>query len=812
MITAVGSWPLAKHEINCLELPLIEHTRGPDLDRLPCVLSDNAFDWVVITSPEAGSVFLEAWRAAGMPHVRIGVVGSGTASIFKEALQSSNQSLNIAFAPSKATGKVLATELPKIRNKSTVLYPASAKASNEIEEGLSNRGFEVTRMNTYTTIPVQHVDHMVLKQALAAPVVTVASPSAIRAWKNLLSDSDWRNSVACIGETTAAMARGLGFRNVYYPTQPGLEGWVESILEALASYDELLRMKYQTKECQELWKINKNLEHISSSHLEKYVQLMGSTIINGNKIYPKERNIRKNDKHEVAHSVFVNDVDRLKKKLRHEENIHRALERAFNRPLGALPRLPPYLPPYILGLLAEVAVLEEEIVRLEEQVLHFRQDLYQEAVYMSSSKMKLELSAPVNNSCPNDSPKLDKLKSLSQTLDNAAKSTTRPITTLPEDRQRKENQSCSSKSNKQKLSMCKGQTTKIPMKKLRIDNKSLQKRWDPPKKQQELRLNDQPTAEERNHNLQETLSGDESPNVISENILKCLSSILLRMSIAKGPGSAESKSCIEGTEFWDPYGILEFGNRDIGPYKQLRATEATSFNPKRTAKSLFLLHRLKLLLRKLACVNIENLNHQEKLAFWINIYNSCMMNAFIENGIPESPEIFVGLMKKATINVGGHLLSATAIEHCILRLPYHWKFSLSKEVKNHEMAVRSRYGLELSEPLVTFALSCGTWSSPAVRVYTASQVENELEVAKREYLQAAVGISTSKFVIPKILDWYLLDFSKDLESLLDWICLQLPSELGKDGFKFLEKRKTEPLSQYVQIMPYEFSFRYLLYK
>lgn len=40
-------------------------------------------------------------------------------------------------------------------------------------------------------------------------------------------------------------------------------------------------------------------------------------------------------------------VDKLKKKLRHEENVHRALERAFTRPLGALPRLPPYLPPYV---------------------------------------------------------------------------------------------------------------------------------------------------------------------------------------------------------------------------------------------------------------------------------------------------------------------------------------------------------------------------------------------------------------------------------------------------------------------------------
>ncbi|RYQ79497.1 hypothetical protein S245_012390 [Arachis hypogaea] len=120
-------------------------------------------------------------RAAGMPHVKIGVVGTGTASIFKEAMQSSKELLDVAFAPSKATGKVSATKLPKIGNKTTVLYPASEKASNEIEEGLSKRGFEVIRMNTYTMVPVQNVDEMVLKQALASPVVTVASPSAIRA-------------------------------------------------------------------------------------------------------------------------------------------------------------------------------------------------------------------------------------------------------------------------------------------------------------------------------------------------------------------------------------------------------------------------------------------------------------------------------------------------------------------------------------------------------------------------------------------------------------------------------------------------------
>lgn len=49
--------------------------------------------------------------------------------LFKASNFESDSLWDLIFS---ATGKVLATELPKIGNKSTVLYPASAKASNEI--------------------------------------------------------------------------------------------------------------------------------------------------------------------------------------------------------------------------------------------------------------------------------------------------------------------------------------------------------------------------------------------------------------------------------------------------------------------------------------------------------------------------------------------------------------------------------------------------------------------------------------------------------------------------------------------------------
>ncbi|KAL6995563.1 hypothetical protein U1Q18_005697 [Sarracenia purpurea var. burkii] len=496
------------------------------------------------------------------------------------------------------------------------------------------------------------------------------------------------------------------------------------------------------------------------------------------------------------------DIDKLKKKLMHEENLHRALERAFTRPLGALPRLPPYLPPNTLELLAEVAVLEEEVVRLEERVLHFRQGLYQEAVYISSSKRNMENSADLHGPYPVKNFKKKQSKVSVQCENN--------------DGQKQENPSATYSAKNKMPANLRVRTIKNPIKRPPIENRPPERRLDPQKLELECRVKDHKIAE-ATICQDGRLSGDENPNKISENILKCLSSIFLRMNTSNNRATSDklaSISALTSTEFKDPYGVCsEFGNRDIGPYKHLFAIQATSINSNRTPNSTFLVRRLKLLLGKLASVNLKDLTHQEKLAFWINMYNSCMMNAFLEHGIPESPEMVIELMQEATINVGGQLLNAITIEHFILRLPYHSKYTFAKDARNSEMTARSAFALELSEPLVTFALSCGSWSSPAVRVYTAPQIENELEVAKREYLQAAIGISTrTKLLgIPKLLDWYLLDFAKDLESFLDWICLQLPSELGKEAIKCLERGKGEPLSQIVRVMPYEFNFRYLLH-
>ncbi|RVX13873.1 hypothetical protein CK203_010197 [Vitis vinifera] len=146
--------------------------------------------------------------------------------------------------------------------------------------------------------------------------------------------------------------------------------------------------------------------------------------------------------------------------------------------------------------------------------------------------------------------------------------------------------------------------------------------------------------------------------------------------------------------------------------------------------------------------------------------------AFLQHGLPSTQEKLLGLLNKAVLNVGGIVLNALAIEHFILRHPCESKHGPMDE---KEILLRHAYGLGYPEPNVTFALCRGSWSSPALRIYTPDDVVNELGRAKLEYLEASVGFTNKKKVmVPKLLQWHMRDFADDMESLLEWIYSQLP--------------------------------------
>ncbi|KAL9190780.1 hypothetical protein ACHAXT_000486 [Thalassiosira profunda] len=222
--------------VQIYELPCIEHADCPDTDKLAPTLASSQFDYVAITSPEAAKVMASAWIEAGRPKLgNVAAVGKAT----QEAL--TQYGIEVAFVPSKATAATLVKELPPsdtavdAGRATTLLYPASAKAQETLQKGLEKRGFDVTRLNTYDTVPASWSDEQI-SLAQSATIACFASPSAVKAWlKNTAELQTPRALACCIGETSASACRENQWEesNIFYPEKPGVDGWANAVAEAL---------------------------------------------------------------------------------------------------------------------------------------------------------------------------------------------------------------------------------------------------------------------------------------------------------------------------------------------------------------------------------------------------------------------------------------------------------------------------------------------------------------------------------------------------------------------------------------------------
>jgi hypothetical protein len=100
--------------------------------------------------------------------------------------------------------------------------------------------------------------------------------------------------------------------------------------------------------------------------------------------------------------------------------------------------------------------------------------------------------------------------------------------------------------------------------------------------------------------------GSSAPNRLSEELLSCLLTIFSQMGSPAAPAAggqqdeeqqplspSVSGSSSEDAYPQDPYGILELGSRDVGPYRRLHVIDAASFDRNALAGSTLLARRLK---------------------------------------------------------------------------------------------------------------------------------------------------------------------------------------------------------------------------
>ncbi|CAA3014885.1 Hypothetical predicted protein [Olea europaea subsp. europaea] len=583
------------------------------------------------------------------------------------------------------------------------------------------------------------------------------------------------------------------------------------------------------------------------------------------------------------------EVSVLHKMLAHEQKVHEFLQQLQNRQDGSSLSIPNYLPPKVKELLAELAMVENEIVRLESQISQLQSEVKNEKE--SNSKQWQQNGTPKNNN-ENTSRHRSNEKTMFEAkglhfISKAIKGDYNLSDFRINDKGTNPKGLSDHKENnfhdeigifREKVSKRSGM--------LKAASPFRDMRHPTPRKDRNLEI----PADILQKVMSTPIHSEEQsihkwpPNKLSENIMKCLIFIFVRLlrtsrameleksgQIARSTNfslsfraetSLNSKTSLmfqKDSRQQDPYGIFdseESITRDIGPYKNLVRFTSSSMDPKciQNSNSVPLFQKLKVLMNGLQKVDLRFLSHQQKLAFWINMYNASIMHVyrlltlflllfyyililhfwiidilkcvnvifcfqgFLQYGIPSSstPEKLFKLIHKATLNIAGNIINAQAIEHFILRKlePSLLKQITGKgEKDNKEAIVGELYGLQSPDPNVIFALCCGTRSSPAVKIYTAEGVVGELERSKLEYLQASIVVtSTKRIALPELLLGNMQDFSRDVDSLMEWVCEQLPTSgsLRKsivDCFRGLHGGKASGI---VEKIPYEYEFQYLL--
>ncbi|XP_020248862.1 uncharacterized protein LOC109826268 [Asparagus officinalis] len=308
------------------------------------------------------------------------------------------------------------------------------------------------------------------------------------------------------------------------------------------------------------------------------------------------------------------------------------------------------------------------------------------------------------------------------------------------------------------------------------------------------------------------------PSKLSEELVGCMAAIYCFIG-SKGSANSEASN----------FPFLSRSSTSIVPPRQghgepreLVEVTSISMDKNHFSSASCAISNYRLLVEQLERVDASALENNVKLAFWINVYNCLIMHAYLSYGIPHSSLRRMALFNKAAYNIGGHTISANAIENSVLccRTPRIGRWfetmittAMRKKYGEEKQVTNSKIALVACQPLVLFALCNGAASDPMLRVYTAKNVIEDLEKAKKEFLQTNVIVKKSKKIyLPKILERYAKETSLNFDDLLKWVTQNLDKKTQEAVEKCSDCSNKRKPSQIVDFLPYNTRFRYVFEK
>ncbi|XP_052461463.1 uncharacterized protein LOC128019508 isoform X1 [Carassius gibelio] len=202
-------------------------------------------------------------------------------------------------------------------------------------------------------------------------------------------------------------------------------------------------------------------------------------------------------------------------------------------------------------------------------------------------------------------------------------------------------------------------------------------------------------------------------------------------------------------------------------------------------------------------VDLLSLSREEKLAFFINIYNALVIHGNLRLGFPKNIWQRYRFFNYVSYFIGGEVYTLQDIENGVLRGNRKGVAQLLKPFSRNDP--RLQVALPDVEPLIHFALNCGAKGCPPIKTYTPQDIDSQLRAAAEAFLEnddsCVIDSARREVKLSQIFKWYKADFGGTDEKLLNWVFDHMGASQKKRSLQaLLSEGKVK-----VSYLPYDWS-------
>ena len=213
------------------------------------------------------------------------------------------------------------------------------------------------------------------------------------------------------------------------------------------------------------------------------------------------------------------------------------------------------------------------------------------------------------------------------------------------------------------------------------------------------------------------------------------------------------------------------------------------------------------------------LNRNDRMAFFINVYNALIVHATIVKGVPDNALKRLKFFDEAKYDIGGLQYSANDIEHGVLRSNRPSPAAIGVLLGKPELSrgpfkngdARRECCITPMDPRIHFALVCGAKSCPPIRVFKGEEIDEQLEDATFAFIEGDVEVDyRCSFIVNRasgkstdvekpcivdeiraskiIAEWYKTDFGKSNWERIQFITKYLKEDEAKEALTYVLSR------------------------